>query len=60
MVIVEDVHGRDPAIRMPGTSIILYPLTMISQRIERGEQVDVFDMFNGTAANIEQIRGLRG
>lgn len=29
-VTVEDEHGRDPAVRLPKTSIILFPLTMIS------------------------------
>ena len=56
-VIVEDAHGRDAAIRLPGTSIILFPLTMISKRIERGESVDVFDLFNGVVDEVDRIRG---
>jgi Domain of unknown function (DUF3806) len=55
-IIVEDEYGRDPAVRMPGTSIILYPLTMISKRIERGEQVDVFELFNGVAGQVEELK----
>ena len=55
-VMVEDAHGRDPAVRLPGTSIILFPLTMISKRIERGEVVDVFDLYNGVAAEVEAAR----
>jgi hypothetical protein len=55
-VMVEDEHGRDPAVRMPKTSIILYPLTMISKRIERGDQVDVFELFNGLAAQVEELQ----
>jgi len=55
-VIVEDEHGRDPAVRMPNTSIILYPLTMVSKRVERGEQVDVFELFNGTAARVKDLQ----
>src|SRR5687767_7972417 len=39
---VEDQLGRDPCIRVPSSSIVLYPLTMISKRIEHGEAVDVF------------------
>ena len=54
-VIVEDEYGRDPAIKYKETSIILYPLTMISKRIENGESVDVFEMFNGTAAKVEEL-----
>ena len=55
-VMVEDEHGRDPAVRLPKTSIILFPLTMISKRIERGEKVDVFDLFNGVAAEVEEMQ----
>lgn len=46
-VSVEDELGRDPAIRLPGTSIVMFPLTMISKRIERGEVVDVYQLFDG-------------
>jgi len=55
-VMVEDEHGRDPAVRLPSTSIILFPLTMISKRIERGKKVDVFDLFNGVAAQVEELQ----
>lgn len=48
-VMVEDEYGRDPAIKYQDTSIILFPLTMISKRVERGEDVDVFDLYNGVA-----------
>ena len=56
-VAVEDEYGRDPAIQLPGTSVLLYPLTMISKRVERGEAVDVFDLFNGLAAQLEDLGG---
>jgi hypothetical protein len=55
-VIVEDSSGRDPAVRMPGTTIIIYPMTMISKRVEKGEKVDVFDLFNGVADHIEKLQ----
>lgn len=55
-IIVEDEFGRDPAIRMPDTSIILYPLTMISKRIESGVQVDVFGLFGGAAEHVEDLQ----
>lgn len=54
-IMVEDEYGRDPAVRMPGTTVILHPLTMISKRVERGEQVDVFDLFNGITAQVEDL-----
>ena len=53
-VSVEDEYGRDPAVRVPATGILLFPLTMISKRIERGEAVDVFDLFNGVAAMVDE------
>ncbi len=49
-IIVEDEYGRDPAIRYQETSVILFPLTMISKRIEQGEAVDVFELYGGIAA----------
>lgn len=55
-VMVEDQYGRDFAVRLPGTTIILFPLTMISKRIERGEQVDVFDLYNAAAAQVESAK----
>jgi hypothetical protein len=55
-VMVEDEYGRDPALKLPGSSIILYPLTMISRRIERGEKVEIFEFFNSVLAQIAQIK----
>ena len=54
-IMVEDEYGRDPAIRYGDTSVILYPLTMISKRIEKNEPVDVFDLYNGVAAQAEKL-----
>jgi len=48
-VMVEDKYGRDPALRLEGTSILLFPLTMISKRIEPGEDVDVSGLFGEVA-----------
>ena len=52
---VKDEHGRDPALRVPGTSIILFPLTMISKRIEKAETVDVFELYNGIAGRVLEL-----
>ena len=46
-VMVSEGHERDPALRYPGTTVILFPLTMISKRIERGETVVVSELFMG-------------
>jgi hypothetical protein len=55
-VVVRDEHGKDLALRLPGTSTIVYPATMISKRIERGETVDVFDLFNGVARKVNELQ----
>jgi hypothetical protein len=50
-IIVEE-FGRDPAVRIPGTTIILFPLTMISKRVEHGETVNVRELFDGVAKHV--------
>jgi hypothetical protein len=53
-VTVEDEHGRDPALRAPGTTQLVFPRTMISKRVERGEAVDVAALFDGIAGIVAQ------
>ncbi len=53
---VEDEYGRDPAVVLEGTSIVLFPLTMISKRIERGEDVDVYDIFEGVCNKVRELK----
>jgi hypothetical protein len=55
---MEDEHGRDPCVQVPGTTIVLFPLTMISKRVERGETVDVFNLFNQSMAQIERLKDI--
>ncbi len=44
-VSVEDEFGRDPALTRAGTSLLVFPLTSISKRVERGEEIDVYLLF---------------
>lgn len=53
--VVEDQYGADPALRCEGSKTLLFPLTMISKRVERGEHVDVRAMFDGLRARLEEI-----
>jgi hypothetical protein len=55
-VAVEDEYGRDPALIAEGTSIITFPLTSISKRIENGEGVDVFNLFENACAKINELK----
>jgi|SRR6187399_625796 hypothetical protein len=55
-VTVEDEYGRDPAVELPGTSILVFPLTMISKRIEQGEEVDIYDLFDGLCTKVREMK----
>lgn len=54
-VAVENESGRHLAIRYRRRSILLYPLTMISKRVERGERIDILDLYNEVAADVEEM-----
>lgn len=55
-VAVEDQYGRDPALHLQGTSVHIFPLTSISKRIERGEEVDIYDLFEDACKTIERVK----
>jgi hypothetical protein len=55
-VAVEDEYGRDPALIAEETSIITFPLTSISKRIENSEEVDVFKLFENACAKINELK----
>jgi len=55
-VMVEDEYGRDPALMMPKTTILLFPLTAISKRVEDGEAVDVADLFKGFCERVVALK----
>jgi len=55
-VMVEDEYGRDPALIIEGTSIKSFPLTLISKRIERGEDIDVFNLFKSACKTLEELK----
>ena len=54
---VEDEYGIDPALRHKDTethkNILLFPLTMISKRVEGGETVDVEFLFNAVCNTVQ-------
>lgn len=54
-VAVENESGRHLGIRLGRRSIILYPLDMISKRVTRGERVDIVDLYNDLAADVEEM-----
>jgi hypothetical protein len=54
-IAVEDEYGRDPALELPGTSVLIFPLTMISKRIERGEEVNVHTLFESICTKVREV-----
>lgn len=55
-ITVEDEYGRDPALIVEGTSIITFPLTSISKRVESGEVVDVHELFRAACETILRLK----
>jgi hypothetical protein len=53
---VEDEYGRDPAVRYKETSLLMFPQTVISKRIEDRDVVDVQDLYEGLQRDLESIR----
>jgi hypothetical protein len=56
-VMVDDESGRDFALRLPKTSVLLFPLTMISKRIESNEPIDIEDLRNWAEEQLDRKRG---
>jgi Domain of unknown function (DUF3806) len=59
-VAVEDEYGRDAALTIEGTSVRVFPLTSISKRIERSEEVEVYELFEEACTTIERLGGQGG
>ncbi len=55
-VIVEDEYGRDPALRYRDAQLLLFPLTMISKRVEDGEIVLVRRLVELTREHVERLK----
>ena len=53
---VEDEQGRDPAIRFKETTLLVFPQTMISKRVEDGQHVAVREMYESLREQLEEIR----
>jgi hypothetical protein len=54
--VVEDEYGKDACVRYKETTLLIFPQTMLSKRIEDGEQVDVAELFSGLREDLEQIK----
>ncbi len=55
-VAYEDEYGRDAVLQFEDTSIVIFPITMISKRIERDEDVDVHQLFELALEEVHRMR----
>jgi Domain of unknown function (DUF3806) len=53
---VEDENGTDPALLLPDTSMKLFPLTMLSKRIEKGESIDIYEFYGAIKEKVNEIK----
>jgi Domain of unknown function (DUF3806) len=54
-MMVTDEYGTDPTLRYKETTVQINALTMISKRVERGEEVDVATMLRLTGEQVAQV-----
>ena len=54
--VVEDEYGKDACVRYKETTLLIFPQTMLSKRIEDGEHVDVAELFTGLREDLERIK----
>ncbi len=53
--VAEHEHGKDACIRYKETTLIIFPQTMLSKRIEDGEQLNVSKLFRGLSKELKRI-----
>lgn len=53
---VEDDYGRDVCVRYRDTTLLFFPQTMISKRVESGEDVNIADMYAWLVNELGRLR----
>jgi hypothetical protein len=54
--VFSDENGVEPALRLAGTSITLFPRSMILKRMENGEEIDLAAFLDNLAESIEELK----
>lgn len=54
--VVEDGCGKDACVRFKETTLLTFPQTMISKRVEDGEQINVQELFTGLRDRLDALR----
>ena len=54
-ILIEDDNGKDMCLRYADTSLCIFPLTMISKRLERGEVADIAGLYELTRSDVQRL-----
>ncbi len=54
--VVEDEYGKDVCLRYKETSLMIFPQTMISKRIEDSEELEITEFYKMLKQDLEQIK----
>jgi hypothetical protein len=52
---VQDEYGRDPAIRFQRTTLLAFPRTMLSKRMEDSESIDVSGLYDQLRGRLSEL-----
>lgn len=52
---VQDEYGRDPAIRFQRTSLLAFPRTMLSKRMEDGQPLNVLELYEQLRERLSEL-----
>ena len=52
---VQDEYGRDPAIRFRQTTLLAFPRTMLSKRVEDGETIDISGLYDQLRRRLSEL-----
>ncbi len=55
-IVVVDEYGRDVALRDPSSTMKVFPLTIISKRVEEGNEINVEHLFTAICNKISELR----
>lgn len=54
--VVEDDYGKSACVRYKETTLLIFPQTMLSKRIEDGEEINVVEFFQHMREDIDRIQ----
>lgn len=53
---VNDEQGIDPALRMPGSTILVFPLTTLAKQLAENPQFDLYEFYVTVQERIKELR----